>query len=180
MAKSRKSSKATRKSCFMDSKVHERLGEMAQRKRMSLYDYTNYLLEIGVEIEESGVNLEEMKEFIKVMGKVFQFYKGTVIVAPFSATEIKGGWRELGKRLGVIVRQSNPDCREGVIGVTKSLLWPLGQVVENGYEVRALSPTLTSKNVLENLKEMMEGLLESAGVKGEVVADPGALVVRVS
>jgi hypothetical protein len=34
--------------------------------------------------------------------------------------------------------------------------------------------------VLENLKEMMEGLLESAGVKGEVVADPGALVVRVS
>jgi hypothetical protein len=164
----------------MDSKVHERLGEMAQRKRMSLYDYTNYLLEIGVEIEESGVNLEEMKEFIKVMGKVFQFYKGTVIVAPFNATEIKGGWRELGKRLGVIVRQSNPDCREGVIGVTKSLLWPLGQVVENGYEVRALSPTLTSKNVLENLKEMMEGLLESAGVKGEVVADPGALVVRVS
>ncbi|MCG3109856.1 hypothetical protein L3N51_02152 [Metallosphaera sp. J1] len=170
--------KSNRHPCFMDKGLHVKLDQLASSKRMSLYDYTNYLLSNALEIEASGVNLNQVKELIIVLGKISQSYKGTITIAPFSMTGKEGEWRDLGKRLGIIAKESFQNSREGVMRMCKFLLEIFGQVQEGDNYVKVLSPNLMSETVTNNLKELLEGLLESSAVKGMVIHDKGVLGLK--
>ncbi|QCO31251.1 hypothetical protein DFR88_06040 [Metallosphaera sedula] len=163
----------------MDKDLHSRLSELASSKKMSLYDYTNYLLSSALEIESSGVSLESVKELIIVLGKISQSYKGTITIAPFSMTETSGEWRDLGKRLGIIARESFQNSKEGVIRMCKSILQVYGSIQESGNTVKIMSPNLLSENVINNLKDLLEGLLESSSIQGEVIHDKGVLGLKI-
>ncbi|WP_240938733.1 hypothetical protein [Metallosphaera hakonensis] len=162
----------------MDQEVHRKLQELADKKKMSLYDYTNYLLESALEIENSGVGLENLKELMIVLGRIAQNYKGIIVIAPFSTLSTPSEWRDLGKRLGIIAKESFSNERDSVIKMCKSLLQVFGYVQEASNYVRVVSPSLMSDNTLNNLKELLEGILESSSLKGSVFWDKGIIGIK--
>ncbi|MEM3863063.1 hypothetical protein [Metallosphaera cuprina] len=170
---------SSRRPCFMDANVHRKLQELADKKGMTLYDYTNYIVRNALDIEENGVPIDDLKELMIVLGKVAQNYKGIISIAPFSVINQNGDWRDLGRRLGVISRESFKQEKESFLRMCKSMLQVIGYVKEDGNYIRVISPALISDKILENLKEMLEGMLETTGIKGSVIHDRGIIGLKI-
>ncbi|QKR00003.1 hypothetical protein GWK48_06085 [Metallosphaera tengchongensis] len=170
--------KGRRHPCFMDRELHAKLQREADKKHMSLYNYTNYLIKNALEVESAGIRLQDIKEFAVVMGKLAQNYKGTVVIAPFSAVEKGEGWRELGKMMGIVSKGSFENVENAILEVIKTLLEVIGHVEISSDSIKVVSPHLMSDIVMNNLRNLIEGLLETSEIKAKIIQDKGVIGLK--
>ncbi len=173
-----------RHSCFMESDVYAKLAEVAKKKNMSVYRYTNELVSHALELEELGVSLERIKSYALLLESLSK-YKGRIAVLPFDAilsTEVMH-WESLGRGLGILLRQMGRTKEELTELAKLAIAFVfqfIGEVSQTGV-MNVSFPFMRvdmQRKLVAYAKAFIMALTNTIGVEVEIIEEESGLSIK--
>ncbi len=170
----------------MQSDIYNKLAELAKKKKYSTYKYTNELLESALAIEESGISLNDAKDDIIIMEKLYK-YKGRIIIVPFATllNTTQNQWTDLGRGLGLLIRQISQEKDNQItmfISIIKFLFSLVGDIIINNNKLIISFPfySLDIQNkLIASARETINTIISASSIPANINEEEGQIKIEI-
>ncbi|AWR97312.1 hypothetical protein DFR86_06940 [Acidianus sulfidivorans JP7] len=171
-----------RQPCFMRKDLYEELKNLANESGISIYKYTNEILEAAIDLEKNGIRLNMIRDQILLLFKIATNYKGLLLLAPFSIYKesSKEEWRKFGKEIMAYLLQFSNDKRITLISTLSLLLSFIADINVNSTNTifEARSPLFADEELQNTMIEIIEGINEIAEINIRIEKQYGSIKVK--
>ncbi|ARM75957.1 hypothetical protein B6F84_07905 [Acidianus manzaensis] len=164
----------------MRKDIYEELKNLASANGISIYKYTNELLEASIELEKNGIKLSMARDQILLLTKMMENYKGLLILAPFSTYKFsdKTEWKKFGKEIIAYLLQFSTDKYSTIISTLFMFLSFIADVNISSNILEARSPLFADEKLQDIIVEMINGIREIVDFNIKVEKQYGIIKVN--
>ena len=171
-----------RKTIALDEDLVNEISQIAKTKGMSLSNYLRRLLSAAIKAEEHGINPEQA--LLNNIILKYAYHVGLALSPVsnlFSSTSIDE-WRNIGRKLGVVLRIKEVDKETALVNTALSILSSIGEITieksRGTYKITCVSAK-ASKKLFESIATLLIELGRQYNTNVNTLVEEGILVLEI-